>query len=530
MATKKTNPMEMLFSKMFIKQEIADIGIFKKGKDIEKHIKNFEDKIKELNISEDDMFKYFIKTIDEDVLLEMEASPKYDGSYKFIVQSLKENYKLETTKIKLCSSLLDIKQKQTQSTKEFLSEIKVSAMKIFPNESHQERGKMMLMAFVEGLLNNKHSAILKQLKPTTLEEAFDLIKNENCKYEETIMKIDNQQCSDMTDEIEYLKRKLDLALKKIDELDAKLTSQQNRMFGNEREKKKKLPNNVICFYCNKEGHFKRNCPKLRNCEICGKQNHLTENCFFKSKQSRPKRFRNVELESESSVATEDISEMGENIVENHTNDAYIILNSAQNDEVDEREDKKQRITAQNNQKKKKTYQKEILNWANYIEGNGAKPRKQLQQERMYEPTLISRSNPEKARYKPVIPAQIEANTTKNIFIDSGCECNIVDQSFLFELAKTNRDIKIVRCKAKNLSCANKSLMEVLGYTRLKITIGGKQMKLKFAIVESIFPNILIGMKSMTFENISIISEENCIRIDGNISVPFVSRSTKQNLN
>ena len=51
--------------------------------------------------------------------------------------------------------------------KDFVSEIRINVMKLFPHENNEEREKIMVMAFIEGLRNYKHTTILRQINPAT---------------------------------------------------------------------------------------------------------------------------------------------------------------------------------------------------------------------------------------------------------------------------------------------------------------------------------------------------------------------------
>ena len=194
--------------------------------------------------------------------------------------------------------------------------------------------------------------------------------------------------------------------------------------------------------------------------------------------------------------------------------------------------------------KKGKYPKNVINWTNYVSGNGAKPRKPLEKEgrgrtteplkekkSRYAPTLISESKAERARNKPVVPALVEGKIQKNIFFDSGCECNLIDFTFLKAVSKVNPNVKLLQSSGGTLSCANGSKMEVLGHTMLNVRVGSKSMYMKFAVVASIFPNVLIGIRSMKAEKICIVPAWDCLKVEG-CTVPFVSKieATDVNLN
>lgn len=405
-------------------------------------------------------------------------------------------------------------------------------MKLFPNEKIEEREKIMVMAFIEGLQNCKYSAILRKVNPETLQSAYEILKDERDDHSQIIMKMKMSDDLIVETEIEMLKQKLNTAFDEIKELKAKLSKMTNTKSG------ERARFNGTCHFCKKTGHMIRDCKLIKRCQICNLTNHTTEQCYRK-KENRNKRFRNVEKESVHSVTTSEIENNGENISSSHhdflneeLNDTYMLSSTTTGTKWTNH------IRKNNTKMKQQIYPKEIVNWSNFIEGNGSKPKqpllkadsnqveKQLKRPTM---TVISNSNPEKAANKPVVSAIVEGNVSKNIFLDSGCECNIVDFTFLRQLALQNNKIKFLRTNSGHLSCANGSKMEIIGYTTLNIIIGNKEMKMKFAVVESIFPNILIGIRSMKTENISIVPAWDCIKI-ANHSVPFVSKTRATNLN
>lgn len=502
--------LEKVFTKFLIREELAEIGLFNKGKDLDEHLRKVEKRIKDLEIPEEGKANFLLKTFHENVLLEMNSiNTNYENeSYEWIIRKLSELYKEKSSKMRIYNELLNIKQKEGQSIKDFISEIRIKCSKFIPDMETQEREKIMVMTLIEGLSNRKQATILKQLEPNSVEEIYQLIKKERTENasekEEWVMQVSSQ-----TDEIRYLKEKLNQALERLNVLEKKVSySSMPRKSENLRRSKedtyRRFSNDnfrkstVKCYECNIEGHFRRDCPNLK------------------------KQIRNVETESLISISTAKILNEGETFDQesnmgSDTNDAYAITYSNPHG-------KHQQKRSRNFWNK--NYPRDVECWNNYVHGHGNKPRSKLQRERSYSksyaPTLISQSKKERAANKPVVEATLEGNFKKNIFLDSGCECNIIDLSYWRELAKSSDNIKMIPHEG-TLSCANGTPLNVVGYTLLKLNIGKKEMQLKFAIVESIFPNVLIGIRAMKKEGISIVPSWDCIRI-GKVSVPFISKT------
>ena len=321
MATRKMGSLENLFAKFLMKQEAIEVGIFTKGKSLEKHILAVEKKFKELNLQGDQRVNFLIKTLDEDVLLEIQSRQDFKDDYDCIIDQLRSIHGETKTSVSLCTSVLEIKQKPGQKIKDYISEIRVSVMKLFPNESSEERERIMIMAFIEGLRNYKYTAILRRMNPASLQDAYEVLKNEHEEQNHMVMRINNDL--EVESEIEMMKQKLNAAFEKIKQLEMKLSKIT-------RGNVDRTPFNGLCHFCQKPGHRKRECKLVKRCQICNLTNHTTDKCYHK-RENRNRRFRNVDNESVKSVTTSEIENNGENIINSHqdllneelqVNDAY----------------------------------------------------------------------------------------------------------------------------------------------------------------------------------------------------------------
>jgi len=322
MATTKKNSLEIILSKLFIQNELNDIGRFSRGKPLEKHLSAVQTKIDDLSVQEDKKAAILLKTLDEEVILELRSCHDYVEDYGYLVKMLRQFYGEDNTAVGLCSSLLNIKQKTGQSIRDFVSEVRVTTMRLFPNKNASEREKILLMTFIEGIRNYKHSIILKQRNPATLNDAYDLLRNEKDTEPPFVMKIDVEE---QQSQIAKLNKKLDIALRKIEDLEERLTRFQSQSRGNNRNFRR--PNEkIICHLCNKPGHIKRDCKSRQVCQICSRKNHATEDCFFKN--AKNKIIRNVDNDSVKSFSTSEIQERGDLINEVaddvEFNDAYMV--------------------------------------------------------------------------------------------------------------------------------------------------------------------------------------------------------------
>ena len=79
--------------------------------------------------------------------------------------------------------LLDTKQKDGQSLREFISELRIQGY-LLTDKDPNEREKLLVDAFLNGLMNKNLSIALTSLNPKTLDDAFKLAKKENNYSEE----------------------------------------------------------------------------------------------------------------------------------------------------------------------------------------------------------------------------------------------------------------------------------------------------------------------------------------------------------
>ena len=90
------------------------------------------------------------------------------------------------------------------------------------------------------------------------------------------------------------------------------------------------------------------------------------------------------------------------------------------------------------------YTQDVLNTADYIEGRISKNPKPPK-------TVISSTRSEFAANKPIVSCNVE-KVQKNVLFDSGCESNVIDESFFRYLAQCTK-LKILKCDGK-MRCAN----------------------------------------------------------------------------
>ena len=338
--------LQVLLSNLLWKDELFQIGLFKSNENVQKHLFHVSQKLAELNVPVEK----------QDILYELASVSDFEAKkddIKWLKQKLEELFGKKQSKVSSYSSVLKIKQLPGQSTRSYLSNVRIHCQKHFTNPPPAERESCLILAFTNGLLNQSTRKILEELKPKTPDEAYSLIKDEKIDDETPnaslfALKESHDQCSCLS-KIEHLTAKIGELELKISKLlkPARLENQTGR-----------TPSNYRCFNCNMPGHIARYCKKRPTCKNCGGVGHIAENCRRWSKPVAQK-LRRMTNESESGVSeppteiidtqAEEFQEYEEHCMENNHPPTMYAMKSG---------------------KKEIKYPKKINAWAQYIEGQG----------------------------------------------------------------------------------------------------------------------------------------------------------------
>jgi hypothetical protein len=104
--------------------------------------------------------------------------------------------------------------------------------------------------------------------------------------------------------------------------------------------------------------------------------------------------------------------------------------------------------------------------------------------------------------------------------------NVMDGDFLNSLMFKQIPIKFSP-KSSTIKCANGSQMTTTGYAHLSLEIGNVKSPQKFMIVKSLFPKVIIGIRAMKTMGIVIDPSSDCVIVDHNVKVPFLSHVMPQ---
>ena len=113
------------------------------------------------------------------------------------------------------------------------------------------------------------------------------------------------------------------------------------------------------------------------------------------------------------------------------------------------------------------------------------------------------------------------NKVGKIFFDSGAEINFISSETVTKLLCLQPDIPIY-AETYKIKCANGSEMQNKGVIELQLNIAGASSVQKFAIIDNLFPRVIIGMKTMKQIGLKILPQLSGVEIN-NKFVPFISK-------
>jgi len=478
------------------------------------------------------------------------------SNYEWIKNKLIEVFHRKESEITPLVRLYSIKQKSHQTLREFLSEVRIEGYKLMKDVNPIERETKLLDVFTKGLRNKEVRAALNAHKVNSLDDAYKLIKKEKCSDSEYYARQINDEEQDKRDtmselqdvknEITNMKKQLQSivtilqGLKSLqptrptyaDAVRKQGTMQARKQFqvpdpnqNSFRQTNGQRKSVIQCWTCGMNGHISRFCEMNRNnnpmCRNCGRRGHISRNCRIRRNDYQ--NVRQIQWDSDEEYPHIDDTQypsapatMEEEDDTNHIERVNVLtVAEPQRPKAGNRNHKNKRM------KQWPSYPQQILDLEEYIQGRRAKRNIRFEETQ----TLITNGRFERARNKPIIKGLCHGRPSK-IFLDTGAEINVIDRSFVRQLAEQNF-VRIHRA-SKVIRCANNSRLNVDGWVRLSITIGGQQKECKFWVIDNLFPKIILGIRAMKDYNITIDPGKNCMWI-GNRNVPFISHIETQSL-
>ena len=540
------------------------------NEDIRAHVSKIEKYLKACNINNASAkTTILLNSLSDEMQMELCGLlefKKNENNYEWLSEKLIELFQPKETELSPYVKLFSYKQDPNQTTREYLAQIRREGYRLLKNLQPEEREKKMIEAFCNGLLNKELRKAMKHRKIETLDEAFNLIKKEKLQKEEdrsfrvVAVQETQQQLTDigkLQNQISMMQKQLTFIVSILqtgashasNKVNRPMPSQRQRTyaqvtaqqpeFGNYAQNngfKTRLENRITCFCCGKEGHIARMCSV--RCTRCGRSGHRENRCFFRGNRNPDIRGRrNVRiLQDAQNDDWEDydaISTSSESLVENFeaepertqasaTLNTLIIDDNINQARISEQCDNAgianvrnvMKVPKEGKKTKKnwvrKSYPDDVDQWADYIEGRtNRKPK-----------TLISSKHSEKAANKPMVKGSCQGRTCK-ILCDSGAEVNVIDEALLKDIQRVDPTVKIKESR-KSIKCANNSSMSVVGLVRLKLEFASVLKWCNFLVVKNLFPNVIVGIRTMRDMRVKIEPFNNRIVVSG-IGVPFLSK-------
>jgi hypothetical protein len=181
---------EILVNKLLKKDAIPLPKLFVQGKAIEEHIPNVKRYLNATGVEDENgRVAILINSLDDDVQVTLFSQPHFEAnanSFSWICDNLVRIYQRKNSLVSPLAKLLQLKQTEDKSLKEFATELRVAAYKTMRYLEEDTKEQYLIKAFLAGMLNRHCAVAIEAFKPTSLENALDLArKEEKCSDEQT---------------------------------------------------------------------------------------------------------------------------------------------------------------------------------------------------------------------------------------------------------------------------------------------------------------------------------------------------------
>ena len=469
--------LEVILNRILKKDSAKTPKTFEEGDDAVQFLKCMDVFMRQLEISEETQADFFIEYLEEDVQCFLKSQWGYtqnQKSFEWLKETFLKLYGRKKSDISSWMKLFGIRQKDGQSTKEFMKEVRIRCFKELPELTSEEREPKTLQVFINGLMNDRAQKALKVLQPKTLDEAFEMIKKE-CVTQEMSATVnvlaENDEIRMLRDEVSELNKRITSLQETVKMLQQERQSSQWKGDNRTRNPVKETSG---CWNCGSSSHILRDCKKSRSCKKCNKKGHIDKFCLNGKRKSvhvvESASISSNESETDTGTGTEEPSIC-------HISNAKKSYARAVKETVPKQKE-------QNNLRVKKSSYKV------------------------------------KDQNKPMCYGRINGNS-KKILLDTGAEVNAISKDMLMELQDSDKTLK-TRRSSRKIKCADGFTVPVRAEVSLIVELGAKGKSCNFFVVDGLSPDIILGIRSMKSLGIKIDLDNNGVN-SGTIFVPFVSK-------